>query len=662
MRKIYTAGRCASTFRNGAWAYFAFPMSGEAVKPGKHIAIQSYTDRATNERVEMLAIISALQAFPDEDLEVVVNTKEIVTTPEGRRQYPELWEAIRAASTGRTITWLETPSRNREINAYIAAYVQQENEAIIEAVEEIREFITKPAPEDGKPVTIGVMLPATTVTEAPKREVPTIIDTLVEVLGISMQEALNISVSLSSEQLDMLSDIVLETAIKRYDIKPMENILEVEEEEEIERYFAYVGDAVRIRESEMCGVVVERRSETIEEVKIVFDDKTEEWLNVNASVVEHISQGKVAGTIVERRSTTVEKVKVALTSGQEVYFPATVIELVDDDELYKSLERYKEQNQRAAAKAAVTPDNIELPKKRKKLNIVECEAYDIATLRRPDYRRVKTIPCKKKKSGIGKIHVECESPLPTWMFLNVPDVTEEWHALPNKARVGQGKAYIMGNGGYIVYPYTMMVLGDKEKSLWCAPEAFRIGDTWRNVSIITVNRQDITTDVLTSIGLIWGETFNCPLPLKKTNALYRSCKTCAFRTEGKEGGAMELSNPMGGPAHWCMVGPEAHPIDNRAVREGNLALRTYPEGVNEHSLIRFGDGWGTANALRMRDVCGSRCSLHCFPGELQSHRVRRADKRKYIIDIPGNPTEVWDDDDELMSYYPKQVKVVWHKG
>jgi len=447
----------------------------------------------------------------------------------------------------------------------------------------------------------------------------TVVDALSAMLGISMQEALNISVSVSAKKLDELGDIMLEAAIGKYDPRPMaESILEVEEEEEEQRYFAYVGDAVRVKKTGICGVVVAMHK---------------------------------------------ERIKVALANGKEGWFDANAtIELVSDDELYKDLERYKEQNQKAAAKAATSPEGIELPKKRKRFSIIECEAYDIATLRRPSYRTVKTVACRRPSSKTGKIHVKCVCPLPAWMFLDVPEVIQDWHAIPNKTRVGWGTAYIMGNGGYIVYPYTMMVLGDKRKSLWCAPEAFQVGDNWQNVATININRQDITTDILTSIALIWRESFNCPLPLKRTSAQYRSCKTCVFHIEGKEGGAMDRSDPMGGPAHWCMAGLAARPIDNRAVREGNLLLRTYPEGVDERSLIRFGDGWGTTGALRMRDVCGTSCIYHCFPGETQSRRIERTGKKQYVINVPGNPTEVWDSDDELMSYYSKRIRVVWHEG
>jgi len=205
MRRIYTDGSCVGNPGPGAWAYLAIPLPGETVEGGRHFAAAKCAEVTTNNRMEMLAAIMALRAFPKEELEIISDSHILVqgaskwitgwikkgwTTSKGQPvENRDLWEQINDLSVDRNITWTKVSGHsgipgNTEVDHYCQAIARQDDAAIAKAVEEVKKFLqpmaemktrqpidTKPAVMEAKPIQVDNVINIT-ITMAVKAANP----------------------------------------------------------------------------------------------------------------------------------------------------------------------------------------------------------------------------------------------------------------------------------------------------------------------------------------------------------------------------------------------------------------------------------------------------------------------------------------------------------
>ena len=103
MIKIYTDGSCQPNPGIGGWAYIIVSNWEEVGRAsGQSIA------NTTNNRMELLAVIKALETLPSGDYEVVSDSKYIIQTlNQGWKinANPDLWIELDRLSRGKNILW-----------------------------------------------------------------------------------------------------------------------------------------------------------------------------------------------------------------------------------------------------------------------------------------------------------------------------------------------------------------------------------------------------------------------------------------------------------------------------------------------------------------------------------------------------------------------------
>ena len=350
-----------------------------------------------------------------------------------------------------------------------------------------------------------------------------------------------------------------------------------------------------------------------------------------------------------------DKTTVALASGRKLTVPEKqrgMISRVEDDELFAQLGTPGLRRMNRAARAAALGNTDAKPGKRRRERpkIIGRELFGIARTEHPESYTPKLRASTELGDWWHDIYVMATGSL-------AGAKAEAWQRVRHGARVGHGVACIRGEGGYISYPFSVLCLGkdDAPRTVWVAPEAYRDAKgEWQPVTTLFMNGMDITTDVLTAIGMLWRKTFRCQAPLHKQSTPYsnRACATCAMHVKGRVDSAFDPFDPMGGPAHWCAAGAEFVPLDMDAVRLGNHLLKQLPEEVTEHKWVRYGERWLRPSTMRTQDTWGNRCWKHCFPRETASPRVHldeESDRVRCTIDIPGNPLVDEDGDGGVIS-------------
>lgn len=354
-----------------------------------------------------------------------------------------------------------------------------------------------------------------------------------------------------------------------------------------------------------------------------------------------------------------DKTTIALANGRKLTVPEEqrgMISRVEDDELFAQLGSPGLRRVNRAARAATLgsadakPGGRKRGEKPKMVGIVGRELFGIARTEHPESYTPQLRAYPLPGGWWSDISIQAFG-----AFAGMK--AEAWQRVKHGTRVGGGVARISGDGGYVVYPFSVLCLGkgNAPRTVWVAPEAYRDAKgEWRPVTTLFANGIDITTDVLTAIGMLWRQVFKCQAPLHRQGTPWnkRACATCAMHVKGRMDGIFDPSDPMSGCRHWCAAGPELVPLDEEAVRVGNDILRMLGGDKTEHHWVRRGERWLKPSSLRTQDIWDSCCEKHCFPREMGSPRVRLVEGigiHRCVIDIPGNPLADEDGDGGVVS-------------